>query len=97
MTRAFRETHEARMAADPQYAVEHMRLVAEDTTRLVKALRNARIGLAMWSMSTEEIDALIGPMSEEDRVRARAGRGGGPLWDEDECGEPVSGQSSGGR
>jgi hypothetical protein len=91
MTRAFRETHEARMTADPQYAVEYTKLVSEGEALMVTALRNARVGLAMWSMGTDEIDSLIGPMNEEDRIKARAGRGG-PLWDEG--GEPVLGQWS---
>jgi hypothetical protein len=46
------------------------------TEQMTTALRNARIGLAMWGMATPEIDALIGPMSEEDRELARRGRGG---------------------
>lgn len=98
MTRAFRETHEARIAADPEYAAEHARLIEEGNARMVTALRNARIGLAMWSMSTEEIDAIIGPMNEEDRAHARAGRGG-PLWDESDgiaaCGQASSGGNIG--
>lgn len=81
MTRAFRETHEARLASDHQYAVEYARLADEGAAKLTAALRNARIGLAMWSMGTPDIDALIGPMTEEDRVLARRGRGGS-LWDD---------------
>lgn len=92
MTRAFRETHEARMATDPEYAADYTLLADEVTARLVTALRNARIGLAMWSMSTQEIDAAIGPMNEEDRAAARRGRGG-PLWDEGD-GVTHSGQTS---
>lgn len=39
------------------------------------ALRKARISLKMWSMDTSYIDDIIGPMSEEDRVKARNGAG----------------------
>ena len=45
------------------------------------ALRNARINLKMWSMGTPEIDEILGPMPEEDREKARRGRGGS-LYDD---------------
>lgn len=62
---------------------------------VVTAFRNARIGLRMWSMGTDEIDGLIGPMTEEDREAARRGRGG-PLWDDPGCGVAALGSSSAG-
>lgn len=34
MTRAFRDTHEVRMAADPEYSVEYMALIGESQAML---------------------------------------------------------------
>lgn len=62
---------------------------------VVTAFRNARIGLRMWSMGTDEIDGLIGPMTEEDRDAARRARGM-PLGDDPGCGVAALGSSSAG-